>query len=353
MKMFGTFLRIFRHDTGISRLVAQNGATISLCDGRGENRHNREGVICKMPDRIKPAKVVAITVKMNQGGNNMPEKTTIKHQLVFDYTDPSSMNHMSVMQGDTASRSVRAILRSNGTTFEVPEGWRPSIAYQKPDGKQGWYDRMPDGSDACTVMDNEVSVKLAPEMLTCPGAVFASIVLQGEGMDQISTWPFVIHVMESPTFRQQKSNNYFDLRRTYMDQQYAGALKVAETASVVSTNMVSEIEHDVDIKITGIVDPDGCAVCVDYYIDNVLHTDYYSPDTEGNIKGIRSHFPYMRIRTDDPDALVTLTYNADIKKYLEAKCCKAPVKGVDYWTEQDRQEIVRDVLTELQSVGSV
>lgn len=350
--MFGTFLRAFRNYTGISHLVAPNGATISSCGGRGENRHNKEAVICKMPNRIKPAKAAEITVKMNQGGNYMPtEKTTIKHQLIFDYTDPSSMNHMSVMQGDTESRSVRAILMSNHTDFQVPEGWHASIAYQKPDGKQGWYDRMPDGSDACTIMDNEVILKLAPEMLTCPGAVFASIVLQGGGMDQISTWPFVIHVMESPTFQQQKSNEYFDLRRTYMDQHFAGALKVTETASIVSTNMVSEIEHDVDIKITGIVDPDYCAVSVEYYIDNVLHTDYYYSDVEGNIKGVRSHFPYMRVGAEDPDAVITLTYNADIKKYLESKCCKTPVKGVDYWTAQDRQEIVRDVLTALQGVG--
>ena len=55
----------------------------------------------------------------------------------------------------------------------------------------------------------------------------------------------------------------------------------------------------------------------------------------------------LKVKGDKGDKGDAFTYADFTKEQLEALKGPAPVKGVDYWTESDKSEIVNDVLASI------
>ena len=115
------------------------------------------------------------------------------------------------MQNDSDSRVVEAHLFVNGLPFDIGES-SLSVLFQKPDGKGGWYDKLPDESNAITVKEgNVVSAILAPQVLNVAGWVIAAIRVDFADGGILSTFPFKIFVEKDPSFGGVESNDYFNV----------------------------------------------------------------------------------------------------------------------------------------------
>ena len=117
---------------------------------------------------------------------------------------------VDVVQGDSNTRAIAVTLTAGGAAFEPPEGTTASVAFRKPDGKKGWYDKLPDGANACSVAGNVVTAVLAPEALTVAGKVDVVIILQDQLLNQLSTFNFVLQVEKNPAAGGAVSNNYYN-----------------------------------------------------------------------------------------------------------------------------------------------
>lgn len=115
------------------------------------------------------------------------------------------------MQNDSDSRVVEAHLFVNGLPFDIGEA-SLSVLFQKPDGKGGWYDKLPDESNAIEAKDgNVVSAIIAPQVLNVAGWVIAAIRADFADGGILSTFPFKIFVEKDPAFGGVESNDYFNV----------------------------------------------------------------------------------------------------------------------------------------------
>ena len=102
---------------------------------------------------------------------------------------------MDVSQGDRMSRAVSCRLLDNGTPWLAPPATRVVVSYRLPDGTPGSYDTMPDGSAAWNILDNIVTVRLSDRLTVQSGTAELSIVLIGEGGQQLAVWPLRLNVV--------------------------------------------------------------------------------------------------------------------------------------------------------------
>lgn len=137
----------------------------------------------------------------------------IINKITFDMAAAGMPPYIDAVQGDTLTRKVEATLMKRGQVFDLSDGFvSVSVAFKKPDGTAGWYDTMPDGSGAATVISDGVyQVSLAPEMFTAHGSVYALFRFDLDGKT-ISTFPFVVRVAENPSFNSTKSENYYNVQ---------------------------------------------------------------------------------------------------------------------------------------------
>jgi hypothetical protein len=137
----------------------------------------------------------------------------IINKITFDMAAAGMPPYIDAVQGDTLTRKVEVTLMTRGQVFDPSDGFvSVSVAFKKPDGTAGWYDTMPDGSSAATVISDGVyQVSLAPEMFTVPGSVYALFRFDLDGQT-ISTFPFFVRVSENPSFNSSKSENYYNVQ---------------------------------------------------------------------------------------------------------------------------------------------
>ncbi|MBQ1938490.1 MAG: SGNH/GDSL hydrolase family protein [Bacteroidales bacterium] len=101
-------------------------------------------------------------------------------------------------------------LFEGGVSWEVPDCVL-SLAYSKRDGTGGWYDKLPDGSEAFAKSGNKVTAILAPQVLTVDGIVNVCIVMQDANtLDQISTFPITVIVEPNPSASGEPSSDYYN-----------------------------------------------------------------------------------------------------------------------------------------------
>ena len=101
--------------------------------------------------------------------------------------DMSSRDHcprVLAKQGDAGSREIVINLYDGGVLANInnqittPEITTNGIVrFCKPDGKGGIYDRTEDNLIACTLGKDTITVRLAAQMLTCPGDVVADVAI--------------------------------------------------------------------------------------------------------------------------------------------------------------------------------
>ena len=123
---------------------------------------------------------------------------------------------VDVMQGDDGTRVVSVSFFAAGVPWTPPEGVTASVAFKKPDGTSGWYDKLHDGAAACTIAGNDVVAELVPEVAQVSGKVNAAIVFQNADLQQIASFPIVINVVASPSAGNKISNSYYKV--TSLDQ---------------------------------------------------------------------------------------------------------------------------------------
>ena len=132
----------------------------------------------------------------------------IKNSFNLDFAHRGIIPRMDAVQNDANSRIVEINLLDNGVAWTVPENAKAAVFYSKPDGTVGIYDVLPDGSDACAISGSTVTVVLAPQMLTAPGLVRASVALTRESV-QLATFPLGIQVEAMPGAEAVPSESYY------------------------------------------------------------------------------------------------------------------------------------------------
>lgn len=136
----------------------------------------------------------------------------IVNKIVIDLQQRKALPQVNAMQNDTGTRAVKVVLYDGGSAWTPPEGVTVSVAYRKADKTSGWYDKLPDGSDACSVSGNEATAVLAPQVLTAQGRVVAALVFQDASLNRLATFPFYIMVEADPAAGAAISNNYYKLQ---------------------------------------------------------------------------------------------------------------------------------------------
>ena len=121
----------------------------------------------------------------------------IQNNIVIDLQQRKAPPQVDAMQNDALTRAVKVVLYDGGTVWEPPAGATVSLAYCKADKTSGWYDKLPDESDACSIFGNEVR---------------AVVVFQDENLNRLATFPFYIMVEADPAADTTKSNNYYKLQ---------------------------------------------------------------------------------------------------------------------------------------------
>lgn len=130
--------------------------------------------------------------------NNVFQEVTMQVPQHFDVSlTPSATTTISVMQGD-GLRLLVAHLKKDAEPWPVPDGISAGLSYELPDRAPGYYDRMNDGTPACVINGDQISVLLEPMLTECPGPVRASIILRDPDGVQIATFPFHILVEQVP-----------------------------------------------------------------------------------------------------------------------------------------------------------
>ena len=127
--------------------------------------------------------------------------------ITIDLLKPEYLPIVNAVQGDCNSRRVSIALHVGGSPWMIPEGTVAAIRYRKADDTKGYYDNMPDGTPAATVSGNVVTMLLAPQMLTYPGAVAAQLELI-QGANTVSTFAFIVKVEEDPSEGVVESEDY-------------------------------------------------------------------------------------------------------------------------------------------------
>ena len=108
---------------------------------------------------------------------------------------------VDVSQGDRGSRAVSCRLLENGAPWMIPEGATARVAYTLPDGTEGLYDALPDGSPAGEIIGNIVTVELADQLMAQAGMAQVSILVIGPEGGQLATWPIRVMVTANKAAR--------------------------------------------------------------------------------------------------------------------------------------------------------
>ena len=133
----------------------------------------------------------------------------VKKKIRIDLQSAGVPPIVHVMQNDEGVREVEVSLYNGGVEF-VAENAIVTLAYKKPDGTSGWYDKLQDETPAISVDGNKVTATLAQQITSVAGNVFATIRIE-DGLRRVSTFPFIVSVTADPTNGSVKSENYYNV----------------------------------------------------------------------------------------------------------------------------------------------
>lgn len=145
-------------------------------------------------------------------------------------------------QGDAGSRKITIKLYDNGIPANINNQIAPSgaeqkgvVRFRKPDGTGGIYDKTEDNLPACILGGDNITVRLAEQVLTCPGDVVADVAIICDNT-VISTFNFVVHVQAAPMAGITTSNNYYNYQSLADINQAIDKAKAAAAGAVKSIN---------------------------------------------------------------------------------------------------------------------
>ena len=121
----------------------------------------------------------------------------ITNKIKIDLLERGSTIVVYAVQSDKYSRSIDFSLYEGGVKWIPSPSTTAVVAYKKPDGTGGEYDTLPNGETAYSFSENDVTVALAPQVLTVPGRVILSVgLLEGESI--LYSFPVEICVIQNP-----------------------------------------------------------------------------------------------------------------------------------------------------------
>lgn len=131
----------------------------------------------------------------------------ITTRIKTDFVLRGPAEHVSVMQDDKYSRNLEIAMFAGGAAFSPGGDVSALVRYVKPDGTGGEYDALPDGTAACSLSGNVLTVALAPQVLTAAGRVRLSAALI-DGTAELNTFSVYIDVQPNPKL-QTTSEDYY------------------------------------------------------------------------------------------------------------------------------------------------
>ena len=172
---------------------------------------------------------------------------TITQQISIDLQQPGSAPVVHAVQGEEYTREVKVTLYSGGVSWTPPSGCEVAIRYGKPDGKGGIYDKLPDNTTAWSILNNTISITLAPQMLTVAGIVNAQVEIIVNKKEILSTFHFIVDVEEDASMGAVKSENYTNWKSFWFPQttgakagQYVKVTRVDSDGHVLAVSPTNE-----------------------------------------------------------------------------------------------------------------
>lgn len=212
----------------------------------------------------------------------------ISTSISLDLKDHSERPVVCGTQGDRNTRCMEVTMYLDGSEWVIPPGTVISLRYSKPDGTLGYYDTLPDGTNAAAVQGNVVTMELVPQLFTVPGTVLAQLEFRKD-QDILGSGCFLLQVESNPAAEATEPEDYINWLQW----------------------MKRELQEAID------------------------NGDFTGPRGERGEAFTYSDFT--------PQQLAALTGPAGEK----GADGKTPVRGSDYWTAEDQQAIVTDVLAAL------
>lgn len=124
----------------------------------------------------------------------------INQSVALNLSAAEPVPRLSMVQGDSNTRTIKATLWDGSQPFSVPAGAACMVRYSKPDGTGGLYDST-EGGAAVTASGSTVTAPVATQMLTVVGLVMAEIDIYGTGSgvsaERLATFRFLVEVTPS------------------------------------------------------------------------------------------------------------------------------------------------------------
>lgn len=121
----------------------------------------------------------------------------ITNEISIDLMKPTDLAEVHAVQGERNTRCVRMFLLSDGKPWQIPENTLLAIRYGGVARSGGYYDTLPDGSDAWEYDGNAITLRLTPQMMSSAGAVFVQVEMIQEDQ-MLATFSFKLLVAANP-----------------------------------------------------------------------------------------------------------------------------------------------------------
>ena len=152
----------------------------------------------------------------------------ISTRISADLQAPGYPPIVHAVQGEQYSRQLKMALYDGGVAWTVPGGVFVAMRYSKPDGTTGYYDTLPDGTQAWSTEGNTVSIYVAPQMLTVPGVVQGQLeIIQNQSI--LASFPLRLKVAANVAAARMQSEDYVNWLQWMEDQIKQRLIDAAES----------------------------------------------------------------------------------------------------------------------------
>ena len=193
---------------------------------------------------------------------------------------------VSAVQDDKYSRNLKISLYENCAAWNPPAGTAAIVRYKKSDGTGGNYDTLPDGTAGYSIVDNVITVALAPQVCAAPGVVLLAVCLINAGAE-INTFSVKIDVQPNPGL-QITSEDYYRVTGSVADSGWTPNMYLGTDAmGNVVTKAAPEGgggQSGAESTVTAISvteSADGTVTMVNTLEDGGTETLVISPDASG------------------------------------------------------------------------
>lgn len=180
----------------------------------------------------------------------------MKHDRSVDLTRPGLPIDLRIVQGDARTHSITYTLYEGSMRWIIPDGTTAVIHYAKGDGTGGEYDKLPDGTEAIELNNNECTITLAEQVLTWAGCVRLQVTLSNQNGQQLSFWETIIKVLPNVAGYVAKSEDYIsvtpsaiaselnDLRVDYTGKRHSKAGEAVREADKSLAGQIDKLKED-------------------------------------------------------------------------------------------------------------